>query len=38
MFAVVHPAKRKNECGLLQAHWKIIDDGQAPTIGSISDP
>jgi hypothetical protein len=38
MFAVVHPSKGKNECGLMQAHWKTIDDRQAPTIASISDP
>jgi hypothetical protein len=38
MFAVVHPAKGKNECGLRQAHGKTVDDRQASTIASISDP
>jgi hypothetical protein len=37
MFAVVHPSKGKNEFVLMQAHWKTIDDRQAPTIASISD-
>jgi hypothetical protein len=36
--AVVNSAKGRSECGLLQAHWKTIDDRQAPTIASISDP
>jgi hypothetical protein len=36
--AIVNSAKGRSECGLLQAYLMTIDDRQAPTIASISDP